>query len=475
MMVLTKSETRAAEEAAEKRGLSGLRLMENAGAAAAKHLGELSGQRVCVMCGSGNNGGDGFVTARKLKLSGAQVSVIMVTGAAKTESSKETFRRMTDAGVPVFDFFADKNDCLRLISMAEIIIDAIFGTGYNGRPDPYINEALIAANSSGAKRVALDIPTGLMCDSGEVPGICFKADETISFIGLKPCHILFPSSEFCGKTVGVAIGIEDKDINGRLHIIDPPELPSPGHRDNKYTRGVAAIDAGSYGMAGAAALCAKAASLSGAGLVKVKLIKEIYPILAVMLPQAVFCRDDKLLDKASAIAVGPGCGGRDCLSHIDGSIPAVIDADGINQLKQHIDVLERFGESLVLTPHAGELARFFDVDAAEVEKGRLDYAERLGREYSAVTVLKGARTIVAGRDGAFVNLRSHPCLATAGSGDILTGIIAAFLAADMAPLDAACAGVYVHGLCGELAAEKYGRAVNAETLIEILPEAFKNL
>ena len=474
MKVLTKNQTILAEQKAIKKGLSALRLMENAGSAAAKEIGKTDGL-VTILTGSGNNGGDGFVVARKLKLNNIQVAVITVTGNPASDAAKESFKLFKEAGGIWYDLFSQKEKCKNLILNSDVIVDAILGTGTKGAITELILEAVNLANESKAYKIALDIPTGLICDSGEVAGNVFNADKTISFIGLKPCHITLPAAKHCGKTVAVSIGIDESDIIGDIDIIKPIPLKEKSINDNKYTAGVLGVDAGEHLSFGAAYYLIKAASLVGTGLIKAKYKESIYNILSPLCPYAVFKENNEYTNKATALAIGSGCINGCDITVLEKGLPTVIDADGINELKAHIDLLELYGNNIILTPHAGEMARFLGITVKQLEENRIFYAQELAKKYNTTVILKGAFTIVATPTQTFVNTTSSPVLATAASGDILTGIIGGLLSRGYTTTEAATMGVYIHGLMGVKAEEIYGAAVNADSLIEALPIALKNL
>lgn len=243
---------------------------------------------------------------------------------------------------------------------------------------------------------------------------------------------------------------------------------------NKYSRGVVAVNAGSRGFAGAAFFAAKAAMLSGAGLVKMKYDKDTYSILSVLCPEAVFLEGDKYLKNASSHIIGPGLVGKtDILNDIPFDIPTVIDAEGINALKDNINILERFKVKPVLTPHIGEFSRLTGITFEEILKNKAKIAYEFSKSHNAVLVLKGENTIVADGKNVYVNKVQSPVLATAGSGDVLSGIIAALLAKGEFPVNAACNAVYIHGLLGKICEKEFGNAVTATTLLHMLPKAFK--
>lgn len=260
----------------------------------------------------------------------------------------------------------------------------------------------------------------------------------------------------------------------QIKTIKKPKLLPVDKNANKYTRGVCSIAAGSEKMSGAAAFCALSCYAAGAGLVKIQYKAATYPSLSVLCPQAVFCEKEELSNKATAFAVGCGCKDDDCLFLLNGKTPAVIDADGITALSRHIDILERLNAGTVITPHAGEMAKLCGVSSKEIESDRVGFAERFTKKYACVLVLKGRHTIVAQNGNLWVDKHPEKNLSTAGSGDVLCGIIAGLLSRGVNPLEAAKAGVYLHSLAGKIAARRYGY-FSVMQLIECIFRALKKL
>lgn len=287
-----------------------------------------------------------------------------------------------------------------------------------------------------------------------------------------------------------------------------PHLKKLDPNANKYSRGTAAISAGSYGMAGAAILCCKAAALSGAGLIKAELKPEIYNITAVSLPTVVFCKKENLLNKANALLIGPGCADtvdfeflnsfyesfyeknlKNSSNNINTTktvlsyIPMVLDADALNFIaknkkseEEKFEIFKKYGNNIIITPHEGEMARLLNITAEEVHSNRLKYAQILSNKYKITTVLKGKNTICCnGLNEVYINKTDSPVLATAGSGDVLSGIIVSLSAQGYSAYNAACLGVLIHGLLGKYASKKYGISTTAENLLEFIPRAIKKL
>lgn len=502
MKILTAEQTRLAENIAIKSGISGERLMENAGAAATRVVKEhfnIDKKRIIIVAGQGNNGGDGFVVARKLKEYGARVSVLLTMGIAVTQDSSLMLNRAVQAGVTILNYYDDINLSNNLIGSADLIIDAIFGIGFHGAPDRELSVIIDCINKSSAKVISLDLPSGVCCNDGQVHGSAVKAELTVSFIGYKPCHFISPASAHCGEVVSVSIGIDDEnikdyfaevtDIKKALDSLKP--IPRDAH---KGTKGTAVIFGGSFGMAGAPMLSARSALRSGAGMVKVCLPESVYSVAAAYLPEAVFAPlnesngkfsadafSNDLLKKADSVLLGPGMGMSDGTVSLtaklilSAKVPVVIDADGLNALALEPEILKSATANIIVTPHPGEMARLLKKTVEEIQNSRIASAIEFANSYGVITVLKGAYTVIASPNGKlYINTTGNNALATAGSGDMLAGIITAFLANGMEPLKAAVSAVCLHGAVGDLTAfELGGRGVITSDMIERLPLIFK--
>lgn len=503
MKLLTAAQTRAAEERAVAMGMSWLRLMENAGAACTSVIRknyEVQGKSICIVCGRGGNGGDGFVIARKLYGEGAQAFVILSSGRPTHADALENYHRAIELGVPIYDYAQDADACIQRINSSELIVDAIFGFGFHGVP--MADEAAVIAqiNAAAAPVVSVDLPSGATCDSGRVEGACVCAQLTVTFTTLKPCHVTFPAAEYCGKTVCASIGMPDAAVAGvpcTLRVIERAELApifAPRRRNShKGDYGRPLLFCGSYGMAGAAMLAGRAALRCGAGIVSMAVPESIYPILAGNVPEAVFLplkdsaadtlqRLQDALQTADALLIGPGLGRGRAVAEIccklveTAKCPVVLDADGINALDGRIELIGKAQGQRILTPHPGEMARLCGMTIAEVEADRVGIAASLSRRTGAVIVLKGAYTVIAEPSGeVWVNMTGTPGMATGGSGDVLAGMLTAFLARGFAPSLAARAAVYLHGAAGELAAARLSEtAMLPGDLIESLPTLFQS-
>lgn len=482
MKILTTALIRESEESAVASGAFSLRdLMFRAGSAAAEIIMkkyDCRGKRITVVCGRGNNGGDGCVTAEILAENGADVTVATPLGEPVAENAVYYYSRLrsvkkTDAFMPG----------------ADIIIDAIFGIGLNRAPDGKTAELIKEINSSDSIRIAVDIPSGVAADSGRILGCAVNADLTVTFIALKPCFVLPDGSDYCGETVVADIGAPP--VGYSYLTTEKPMFKKRRHNSHKGTFGTALMFCGSYGMAGAAVLAARSALKSGLGILKSALCESIYYPFTVSVPEAVcvpvkpnklgtFCPDNlnlpELLNGCSAVLIGCGMGNNEDTARLVrklveiSEIPLVIDADGINALQGGIDIIKKSKAPIILTPHPGEMARLCSVTVRKVEENRTEIARDFALRYGCVLVLKGANTIIATPSGElYFNMTGNPGMATGGSGDVLAGITLSLLAQGFSTEEAAKAAVYLHGEAGDKAAAMRGeRAMLPSDLIEEL-------
>lgn len=474
MQVLFKDDVRNIENYASACGFSTFSMMTNAGVSAANVICDkydVVAKNVLVLAGNGNNGGDGFITAKKMYDEGAQVSVLLACGLPKTENAKLAAAKLSEYPIQVFD--VKDCDLSLLINSAEIIVDALFGIGFRGDLDTTLGEVVSLANKANAKRVALDLPSGCECDTGRVGNICFNADLTVSFIAVKPCHILYPASDCCGRLINVSIGIPQSKmpkVNSHINIISENclnSLPKLRKNEHKGSRGTVLNISGSYGMAGATYLSSAAAYKSGAGKVKVLTPKSVYPIVATLLPEGVYLPIEDItkngvfteVDNADSVIIGCGCGQsaefKELLAFVlkNANSPVVIDADGINVLANNISMLKESNADIILTPHPAEMARLLNTTVSDVTQNRIKAVKYLATQLGVTVVLKGANTLIADKNGEiYVCMHGNPGMATAGSGDTLAGIIGA-LCCNVSPIMSAICGVQIHALAGDSAAK----------------------
>jgi NAD(P)H-hydrate epimerase len=499
--VLTPDEARALDRATQDAGTPAEVLMERAGRAVARAVVDLAGgvygRRAVVVCGKGNNGGDGLVVARHLARWGMRVAVVAVeTTDTLREPAAANLGRLGEVGVRVREW--SSATLAHELARADVAIDAIFGTGFRGSPEDEWAEAIDGLNAGPAPVVAVDIPSGVNGATGAVEGAAVRAELTVTFGAAKVGAVLLPGAELAGTVRVVDIGFPDELMHANAFLVEPSDvvgwLPVRPVETHKRATGVLVVVAGSRGMTGAPALVAEAAGRIGAGLVTVAAPAEILPTIQSRLTEATFLplpstergtvAHDALesvlevLGRAHALAIGPGLTTdeetagfvRDLVRA--SPVPVVVDADALNAFAGRASDLSDRSADAVLTPHAGEFARLAAVGARELEADRLAHARALARDADAVTLLKGSRTIVADAGGeARINPTGGPFLATAGSGDVLTGMIGGLLARGLAPADAASGAAYVHGVAGGLAARQTGDGTLAGDIAASIPEA----
>ena len=439
--ILTAALMRAAEEAAIASGTSVETLMERAGASLAEAAFRFAGPMpTLVLCGPGNNGGDGYVAARHLRRLGVQVRVAALANAA-TEAARWARSQWEGAVEPLTD-----------AEPAPLLIDCLFGTGLKRGVEPVAAARYLALAEAADLIVACDLPSGAEADSGQCLSEVPRCDLTVTFGALKPAHRLMPGMALMGRVVLADIGVETANS---WQEIGPPELPSLASDAHKYSRGLVHLLAGK--MPGAIALSAKAAARAGAGYVRVSTSRSIDG-----LPAAIVQTDTAVINdpRIGCLLVGPGMGDipQVLTLALTSHAPKVLDADALGALGEP----ERLrGQDAVITPHAGEFVQLF----GELPGSKAEQAFEAARRSGAVVVYKGPDTLVASPDGRLGFARPAPAwLATAGTGDVLAGVIAAMRARGMEAFEAACAGVWLHGR----AAERAGPRMIADDLIDAL-------
>ena len=458
----------------------GVELMENAGRAVADAVSRHWAPRpVAVLCGPGNNGGDGFVAARRLAERGWPTRVALLGSVAALRGDAAFAAGRWQGAVEPLELAA--------LGDAALVVDGIFGAGL-ARPVEGVARAVIEAiNERQLLVVAIDVPSGVDGASGEVRGIAPRAALTVTFFRKKPGHLLLPGRSYCGDIVLGQIGISD----GVLDRVAPdtaanePEwwlgmFPWPSLESHKYTRGHAVVAGGAV-MTGAARLAARAAARLGAGLVTVAAPEAAFPIYAAALTGIIVHPIADLEDfrafladpRRNAALIGPGAGigseTRDkTLTILAAGKRAVLDADALTSFAESPEVLlSAIRSPCVMTPHEGEFSRIFDTASSKLERAR-----RAARRSGAVILLKGADTVIASPDGrATINANAPPQLATAGSGDVLAGMVLGLLAQGMEPFAAAAAAVWIHGA----AASRFGPGLISEDLLELTPTVLKDL
>lgn len=513
MRILTAAQMREADRATiEELGIPSLVLMENAGrqvvaAIEAAHEG-LEHMRVGILAGQGNNGGDGFVVARTLLLRGVDVLVFLLGRAQDVRGdARSNLEILGRLGLSVFEVGNDQDWDLHSSSLWEcdLVVDAIFGTGLKAPLEGLFQTVVADLNASGLPVVAIDVPSGLSCDTAELIGDAVQASTTVALGALKVPHVLPPAERKCGDLVVADIGIPEDLVEGvdgpRLELLTQRDMrglvPPRDPQGHKGDYGRVLIVAGSLGRTGAAHLAAWAALKSGAGLVTVATPRSLVPIVAAMAPEymtlpldeedgcvAASAAEQVLAQRADVIAMGPGlgthAGARALVEAVlaRSGVPVLLDADALSVFAGDTDALSaRDGLDVIVTPHPGEMARLLGTSVEHVQSHRVDVARDFAARHRVHVVLKGHRSLVAHPDGTVaVNVTGNPGMGTGGTGDVLTGVIAAWLA-QLLDAPAACRlAVYLHGLAGDLTeADEGAIAMTAGDLVLHLGDAVMEL
>jgi NAD(P)H-hydrate epimerase len=511
--VFTAAEMRALDERAIRvLGIPGPRLMEAAGTGAAaliaRWLAPVRGKRVVVVCGKGNNGGDGFVVARRLRAAGALVRVLLVGRRAEVRGDAAAALARWRGRVEEIHDDGEPGALARALERADAVVDALLGTGLTGPARGPVAAAIETVNRAGRAGVpvfALDLPSGLGGDQGALLGPTVRAARTITFAGLKRGLLLHPAAAHAGPIAIVDIGVPADEVRRgittwRIEASDARAAFPPREPDaHKGRFGHLLIVAGSLGKTGAAALAGRAALRSGVGLCTIAAPASQQPVIAAQAPEymtealpetgaqnlSLKARERvlELARRMDAVALGPGLSldpetqelARALVLELDR--PLVVDADGLSALAGHLDLLRRAAGPRALTPHPGEMARMLGVEVSAVQADRIEVARAFGRDHGTALALKGAGTVIASPDGRVaINPTGNPGMAKGGSGDVLTGITGALLAQGQSPAAALEAGCYLHGRAGDLAAAERGEvAMIASDIIESLPAALREL
>lgn len=514
MRVVTAAEMRQIDQTAmELYGIPGVVLMENAGLRVVEVIEEIlqgiKGKVFTILVGKGNNGGDGLVVARHLLNREGRVKVLLLADPKEFQGdAKVNLNIWQQMGQPVYQ--VNQVNGINILKVAllntDMLIDALYGTGFHGTVNEKLGRVIELVNASPVPVVAVDIPSGLAADGEPTSGPCIRADHTVTF-GLPKLGLLVePGATLAGK-------IHIADISLPRDLTESSTIPrqlitsamvaswfKPRQRDtHKGTYGRVLVVAGSRGMIGAARLCTRAVLRSGAGLVTLVVPQSSQPLAATTIEEAMtkglpeteagtFATTalEPLLEAcktADVLVLGPGITThpetvqfvRALLPRL--TIPAVVDADALNALAGATEILLQVQVPLVITPHPGEMARLLGLSITEVQASRIDLTRAGAVKWKVMCILKGSRTIISTPEGGiYINPTGNSGMATGGSGDVLTGIIAGLMAQGVTPEQAAAAGTYLHGLAGDLAVTELGEiSLLAGDILEFLPAAFKGI
>ncbi|RJQ41130.1 MAG: NAD(P)H-hydrate dehydratase [Nitrospiraceae bacterium] len=494
-------------------GISGTVLMERAGLAVAEKIRELYERRkVIVLSGGGNNGGDGIVAARNLHEWGWNVKIILLLRENKlsTDCLKQ-YKTAKKAGVAIEfrDYITEKD------LHSALVLDAIFGTGLSKNISGKTAEIISFINASDSLIISVDIPSGISSDTGQIMGEAVRADYTVTFGLPKRGHLLYPGAENTGRLFIEEIGFPEELLNSeklKAELLETRDIslliPERQRYSHKGDYGHVLIIAGSRGKTGAAFMAAKACLRSGAGLVTIGIPESLLDVFQSRVTEEMtLSLPDKgdgtlsskalekilefLSEKADVLAIGPGISVTDNTRKLikelllNSTTSTVMDADAINSLEGNKNILKKTKAPVILTPHAGEMAKLLKMGSRvqglkgsrEIEHDRINTAISFAKETGAYLVLKGAPTVIAEPEGrVFINPTGNSGMASAGTGDVLTGMLSGFLGQGLNPLDASILGVYMHGLAGDIAVKSKGEhSLIASDIIEALPEAFQYL
>ncbi|MDY7037303.1 MAG: NAD(P)H-hydrate dehydratase [Thermodesulfobacteriota bacterium] len=494
-------------------GIPGVVLMENAARGATRlfldHFTPGEDSHIVLLCGRGNNGGDGYVMARYLHEAGLKVSVVVLSEFTKISGDALTnlkvIRRMNldVREVPGTD---EWGKCNEAIKSCDFIIDGILGTGLNSPIRGFYGKVIEETNALKKPLMAIDIPSGLNADTGQIMGLAIEADLTVTFGFPKIGHVVFPGAGIVGRLQRVDIGIPDM-VSGRVpsqyNMIEPDDfshlLRTEKQDIHKGSRGHLLVLAGSTGKTGAATLTALGAIRAGAGLVTLGVPEGLNPVLENKLTEAMTAplpetedgsislgaarEIERLIEGKTALALGPGLStNTETVAMVRRIVdacplPMVIDADGLNALTGSLGVLTHCRERAIITPHPGEMGRLTGIESSRVQSDRISAASLFVEEHGCYLALKGARTLVAEPKGQIhINPTGNPALSSGGAGDVLTGLIGGFLARGWPIAKAAIAGVYLHGMAADLLAEEMGSTgIYAGELLTVLPRLMASL
>lgn len=471
-------------------------LMENAALKVLKNIELDKYNRFVVVCGKGNNGGDGLALARHLHILGKKVEVFVVgLGSSFSGDCRINYDILKNMGLTInkVSNMEDVSELRDSLSRSDVTIDAIFGTGINKKIEDIYDQTISIINENSSYIIAIDIPSGLDTNSGRIWGNCVKADKTITFQLYKRGFLNYGADKYTGRVIVEHIGIPEAVID-KFHenefIMDRSMIKNNILARDKYSHkgdyGRVLIAAGSNGFTGAAYIAAEGAVRSGAGLVTLCCSKDIKEILSAKLIEAMTVsfdereRIDALIERCNAIAFGPGMGDNENTFKLlkyfieKSNCPMIIDADGINVLKDNLDILKKKNNDIIITPHVGEMSKLTGLSIEYIQENRIEAAKNFAREHGIIVLLKGYNTVITDGKITIINPTGNSSMASGGMGDCLTGMVVSFVGQGYSLMHAASLATFIHGYCGEVLSKKMF-CVNATHVLETIPFIIKEL
>lgn len=475
--------------------IPGIILMENAAIKVLKNINTEEYSNFTIVCGKGNNGGDAFAIARHLITMSKRVEVFLIGSEENmAEDCRQNYVILKNMGVKInhINNYEDAAELRESVLRCDLVIDGLFGTGLSRKLEGIYDLVVSIINENSKLTISIDVPSGMNGNTGEILGNCVRAKKTITFQCYKKGFIAYGTDKFTGEIIVEEIGIPYEVVNkfhGKEYVMDREMIRETFKVRNKYSHkgdyGRILLAAGSKGFTGASYLTAEAAVMSGAGLVTLCCPEEIRNILSIKLSEAMTISIDEkeklceVLDKADAVGFGPGLGLNKTLQLLkffleNGKCPIVIDADGINVLKDNLSIIRNLKVPIILTPHIGEMCRITGLDTEYVIQNRIKVAFDFAKENGVIILLKGYNTVITDGSRVFINPTGNSSMASGGMGDTLTGIITSLIGQGYSSLEASCLGAYIHGYCGDILSKKMF-CVNATELLNELPYAIREL
>lgn len=507
MQIVTPLQMKEIERISDKNGVSYSQLMDNAGFQLAEKIKDISenhGKKIFFLCGNGNNAGDCFVAIWHLMEYGFNISAGLLCGNPKSELAIKNYNIISEK----IKFYTGSDDIKKQIDNADIICDGVFGTGFHGDLDGGVKEIFRYANEKNDKiRIAVDVPSGGNCLTGAVSDGIFNAHFTITFAFAKFGMMQYPLHDYCGEIIEVNIGVEEdvvrQAVDIPVYVTDnqfiSERLKPRKNNCHKGNFGRLLNICGSTRMSGACMMAGKSALRCGVGILVTASSEKCTDRIALYIPEGMtiplksdndgFILCDENYDmiigeisKSSAVLIGCGLGVTDNTKMLvrkiieNADCPIIIDADGINCIADCIEIIKRAKHMPVLTPHPAEMARMMHCTTAQVQADRYNSAVSFAKEYNCIVALKGAGTVIASPDTVYVNMTGNSGMSRGGSGDVLAGMTASFYAQGFNALDSAVMAVYLHGMAGDMARDKFSECAMLPTdMIDLLGDVFKNL